>query len=278
LQTELEADVFTHTYTGLTNGETYYYQLSAVNAVGEGPLSDEVHGTPIGVPSIPGNLTITPGDGEITISWDPPPSDGGSEIMDYRIYRGTSPGDMTLLTELDNDTFTYIDTDLVNGETYYYQISAVNAAGEGANTTEKSGIPMAAGEPEKGFLQEFWWVLVLIILFVIIALVAIFLLWRKGEEEDFEEEFEETEKLGEKVEDAPPSVPVAKVNEVGPENAKGKMPSPEAVKAGERIEAKAKTPVVPRKVVKKPVQKVYQKRKVVKKPKETEVPEAKEKE
>jgi hypothetical protein len=33
--------------TGLTNGVAYYYRLSAINAVGEGPLSAEASGTPI---------------------------------------------------------------------------------------------------------------------------------------------------------------------------------------------------------------------------------------
>ena len=30
----------------LTNGTTYYYQVSAVNAIGEGPRSNEVSATP----------------------------------------------------------------------------------------------------------------------------------------------------------------------------------------------------------------------------------------
>ena len=35
-----------HADTGLTNGQTYYYQMSAVNAIGEGPKSAEVSATP----------------------------------------------------------------------------------------------------------------------------------------------------------------------------------------------------------------------------------------
>ncbi len=38
--------VLTYTSTGLTNGQTYYYKISAINSVGEGPLSAEVSATP----------------------------------------------------------------------------------------------------------------------------------------------------------------------------------------------------------------------------------------
>ena len=39
-------DVLTYTDTGLTNGQTYYYRVSAVNGIGEGNLSDEISITP----------------------------------------------------------------------------------------------------------------------------------------------------------------------------------------------------------------------------------------
>jgi fibronectin type 3 domain-containing protein len=266
-------NVLTYTDTGLTNGVAYYYKISAGNAAGEGPLSNEVSGTPIAVPMAPTNLTVTPGAHNTALSWDPPTSDGGSAITNYRIYRGTSPGDLVFLIELDNETFSYTDTGLSNGKTYYYQVSAVNAAGEGANTTEMSAIP--AG---KGFLEEFWWVLLLLFLIVIIVLLVLFFLRRRQSEEELEPEFDELPVPPAKAEEAPPIVAVAKIKDIKTERPKGKMPSPETVKAAESIEAQAKTPAIPRKVVKKPVQKVYQKRKVVKEPKDTKPSEEKEKE
>jgi len=43
----------------VTRGSTYYYEVTAVNSVGEGPKSNEVSGTIPNLPSAPGSLTVT---------------------------------------------------------------------------------------------------------------------------------------------------------------------------------------------------------------------------
>ncbi len=47
------------TNTGLTNGTTYYYVVTAVNASGESPVSTQVSGTPSGGSSDTGGVTVT---------------------------------------------------------------------------------------------------------------------------------------------------------------------------------------------------------------------------
>jgi parallel beta-helix repeat protein len=42
-------NVLTYTDTGLTNGQTYYYQVTATNVFGEGPKSEEANATPFNV-------------------------------------------------------------------------------------------------------------------------------------------------------------------------------------------------------------------------------------
>ena len=78
--------------TGLINGTTYYFRVTAVNRVGEGPASAEVKAVPVTVPGAPTGLTATPGDGQVTLSWAAPASDGGSPVTGYNVYQGTSPG------------------------------------------------------------------------------------------------------------------------------------------------------------------------------------------
>src|SRR5439155_3285683 len=48
-------NVTTYTNTGLVNGVTYYYKVSAVNSIGSSALSNETRGTHVNIPSTPQN-------------------------------------------------------------------------------------------------------------------------------------------------------------------------------------------------------------------------------
>ncbi|HEY0069849.1 MAG TPA: PKD domain-containing protein, partial [Chloroflexia bacterium] len=81
-------------------------------------------------PDVPGapNVTAIKGLGGVSLTWGTP-DDGGSPITEYRIYRGTSPDNLTLLATVTDKS--YIDsTANTPGETYYYRVTAVNAVGE----------------------------------------------------------------------------------------------------------------------------------------------------
>src|SRR5439155_204419 len=135
--------------TGLTNGHTYYYKVSAVNAVGDGPLSNEASATPTAPatkPGAPRNLQATPGDGQVTLNWQPPSNDGGSPITIYKIYRSKAGGGETLIATIGNQ-LSYSDGGLTNGVTYYYKVSAVNNEGEGPKSNEASATPTAPATP-----------------------------------------------------------------------------------------------------------------------------------
>ncbi len=126
--------------TGLTNGTTYYYKVSAVNINGEGALSTESSGTPTAnVPSSPLNLTAIPGDSRTDLSWSVPSDDGGATITGYKIYRGTTSGGETLSATIGN-VLTYADLSLANGTTYYYKVAAVNSSGPGNQSSEVSSL------------------------------------------------------------------------------------------------------------------------------------------
>ncbi len=134
--------VTTYNDNTLVNGQVYYYQVSAVNVIGEGTLSGETSAIPVNVPGSPLNPTTTDGDEYVDITWDAPSDIGGTPVLNYRVYRGTSPGTEVFLTQI-GDITNFNDTGLVNGQSYYYQISAVNAVGEGSLSTETNGTARA---------------------------------------------------------------------------------------------------------------------------------------
>src|SRR5205807_749045 len=101
-------------------------------------------------PSAPQNLAATGGNAQVTLTWQAPASDGGSPITNYKIYRGVAPGSEALLTTVGN-VLTYTDGAVTNGVTYYYQVSAVNAAGEGPRSNEASAAPSPPPPPPPDF-------------------------------------------------------------------------------------------------------------------------------
>ena len=137
----VSASVLAYNDTSVANGQSYYYVVKAENAYGVGPASNEVAVTPGGVPSQPRNVTAQTGNGWVYLSWSAPADDGGFPIKYYLVYRSVQSG--SGYAQVANvTTISYNDTGLTNGQTYYYKVSAVNALGEGANSTEVSAMPV----------------------------------------------------------------------------------------------------------------------------------------
>ncbi len=135
-------NVLTYSDSPLTNGITYYYRVCALNIQGEGEWSDEVSATPATFPGAPTLISVTPGNGQLTLSWSAPSSNGGSVVTGYNVYRGTETNTEVILESV-GAVLTYTDTAVTNGQRYYYKVSAVNGVGEGARSNEVSGAPMA---------------------------------------------------------------------------------------------------------------------------------------
>lgn len=130
--------------TGLSASTTYYYVVSAVNAGGQSANSAQASATTLSggsVPAAPMGLAATAGNAQVALSWT-----ASSGATSYRIKRATVSGGpyMTIAT---NTTTSFTNTSLVNGTTYYYVVSAVNAIGEGANSAQVSATPSAGSLP-----------------------------------------------------------------------------------------------------------------------------------
>jgi len=142
-------NVLAYIDAGLGSGQRYYYAVTAKNAIGEGPKSNEASAKTFSAPSPPIGLAAMAGNGQVTLTWSPPADNGGSSITNYRVYRGTASGVETFTTEIGN-VLTYIDTSLVNGQRYYYKVSAKNAVGEGPQSSETSAVPATTPGPPIG--------------------------------------------------------------------------------------------------------------------------------
>lgn len=95
--------------------------------------------TPVDAPGAPTNLEADSENGQVSLSWNAPSSDGGSAILNYNIYRGAASGSEIFLRTASSTSHT--DTGLANGQSYYYQVSTLNVAGESSRSNEASATP-----------------------------------------------------------------------------------------------------------------------------------------
>jgi fibronectin type 3 domain-containing protein len=127
-----------YTDTGLTDGTTYYYVVTATSAAGESANSTQVSATPVAAPAAPTGLTATAGNQQVALSWA-----ASSGAASYNVKRSTTNGS-GYSTVNSPTTTTYTDTGLTNGTTYYYVVTAVNAGGQSGNSNQASATPTSS--------------------------------------------------------------------------------------------------------------------------------------
>ena len=132
------------------NGVTYYYIIAAQNAKGNGVNSSEANGLPATTPNAPQSASATSGDTQVTLSWSAPSSNGGLTITSYNIYRSNTSGSGYLYIGTNSSATGYVDTDRINGNTYYYVITAVNSFGESSNSAEVNAQPAKVPDAPTG--------------------------------------------------------------------------------------------------------------------------------
>ena len=132
-----------YTDSGLTNGVTYYYVVTALNASGESGNSPEASATPnLAPPPAPANLTASAGNQQVALNWS-----AASGAVAYNLKRGTMNGGSYGTLASGINATSYTDTGVVNGTTYYYVVTGVNGGGESPNSNQASATPAAAPNP-----------------------------------------------------------------------------------------------------------------------------------
>jgi hypothetical protein len=127
----VDGSTFTATVGGLTNGTAYTFTVVAENSRGAG--EESAHSapvTPATVPSAPSQVHAEPGNGEITLIWGAPDSDGGDAITGYTVT--LEPGGGRSRTGTDTRSATF--SGLTNGGSYTLTAAALNQVGTGESS------------------------------------------------------------------------------------------------------------------------------------------------
>jgi fibronectin type 3 domain-containing protein len=126
--------------TGVTNGTPYFYVVSAVNSAGESANSNQVSATPaapVVTPSAPTGLAAVAGNAQVSLTWN-----ASTGATSYNVKRATTSGGPYAVISSPMGT-SFADTTVANGTIYFYVVSAVNSAGESANSNQVSATPAA---------------------------------------------------------------------------------------------------------------------------------------
>ncbi|WP_371866341.1 discoidin domain-containing protein [Duganella radicis] len=92
---------------------------------------------PAVIPAAPAALLAAPGDGAVPLRWQE-----SSGATSYAVMRSTFSGGpyTTIAPQVTGSSYT--DTSVTNGMTYYYTVTAANAAGASAGSPEDSATPV----------------------------------------------------------------------------------------------------------------------------------------
>ena len=135
------------TVTGLTNGTAYTFTVTATNSAGTGPASSASNSvTPATVPDAPTIGTATAGNGQASVAFSAPVSDGGSAITSYTA--SSTPGGFSA----SGAASPLVVTGLTNGTAYTFKVSATNAVGTSTASAASNSVTPATvpGAPTIG--------------------------------------------------------------------------------------------------------------------------------
>jgi len=138
LLTTTAANAVSFSNTGLIANTTYFYRISATNALGNSVYTPE-RSISTAIPSIPNNLVATTASTtQVNLAW----VDASNNETGFRIERSLTAGTGFALvtTTAANITSLSNNTGLIAGTRYFYRIRSTNAIGSSAFTTEVNAV------------------------------------------------------------------------------------------------------------------------------------------
>lgn len=131
---------------GLANGVAINCSVQAENALGYGPVSASMVGTPRDVPNAPGIVLVEVATQQFHVTLSAP-ADNGSPIIEY-----VATCDSGLVFHTGSSHPSVFVTGLINAQTYTCTVTAINAAGASPPSAPFSATP--AGPPSPPTLQS----------------------------------------------------------------------------------------------------------------------------
>jgi len=132
------ADVSSYQFKDLDPSKKYYFSVVGYNKTGPSSMSSEASATP--VPLAPATISATTGAGSNSISWASSRGAAGG----YTLYYSTSTPVTTKDKAFAVSGTSYTHTGLAGGTPIYYAVSAYNAGGNSALSSETSSTPVPA--------------------------------------------------------------------------------------------------------------------------------------
>lgn len=125
---------YTFVPTTANSGESFYYDVSAENAIGNSDdvLSNSVAYKLPAVPATPTGLTVF-GSGGVCVSWNAAPGVGTYNVYYSTVAGNAKAGSGTLFTSTSATTGV---PNLDPKQVYYFSVSAENASGRSAQSAE----------------------------------------------------------------------------------------------------------------------------------------------
>ncbi|MBB6634641.1 fibronectin type III domain-containing protein [Cohnella thailandensis] len=131
-------NALTQTISGLSNGSTYYFSVTAYNSGGESAVSNETSAK-LSAPAAPmARRAYAETSGNIAVEWQSVPGAAG-----YKLKYGPAPGSYPNEIDVGNNLGKLV-TGLTPGTTYYFAVTAYNGRGEGAASAEMTAAAAGA--------------------------------------------------------------------------------------------------------------------------------------
>jgi hypothetical protein len=145
---------FTLDQDGTHCSSDYYLRLTGDGGEmfkGEIPLTTTrptVPMLPLVIPAAPTGLTAAIGNGQVILNWTA--ITGAADVLGYNVKRSTIYNGTYTTIATNVGLISFADTNVSNGTTYYYVVSAVNSLGESSDSAPASVVPQTFYQANSG--------------------------------------------------------------------------------------------------------------------------------